>query len=342
MDILIKSFNRPFYLDRCLASIQTFVDGTYSIKVLDDGTPEKYLNKIKVKYPTIKIVKSENYLEKEEAIKQNLKTGKEIDGFKIPTQLWVTAVKEASPYFIITEDDVWFTKEIHVSELIKIMKEEDISLLRLGWLGNDNFIKQFKHVEITPYITANYPDLFTASPFIMRCFFYNKLKFFSLLYKLGLVTNHTKAKYWILNSILMGIYKKEYWLKIWDNIDGKVDEKRQLYNSTMYYRKYKHNKKMIAQLNDEVMKTTFTSSATNSYHNYGFDFDVNQYNFLMNEKWFSGEFDSLQNFPKDFSEDYIASFLKNKDNRKIKLQEWKKWSEKFKNQYRIQGCSVDE
>ena len=102
MDIIIKSFNRPFYLDRCLYSIQKFVEGDYTITVLDDGTPEKYLTKIKTKYPSIKIVRSENYDEKTEAIQENLKTGADINGFKITTQMWINTVKDDSTYFIIT------------------------------------------------------------------------------------------------------------------------------------------------------------------------------------------------------------------------------------------------
>ena len=35
--ILVKSFNRAYYLDRCLQSIQQFVEGDYQIVVLDDG-----------------------------------------------------------------------------------------------------------------------------------------------------------------------------------------------------------------------------------------------------------------------------------------------------------------
>ena len=47
VNIFIKSFNRPYYLDRCLQSIENFVEGDFWVKVLDDGTPEKYLKKIK-------------------------------------------------------------------------------------------------------------------------------------------------------------------------------------------------------------------------------------------------------------------------------------------------------
>ena len=78
MTILIKSFNRPFYLDRCIYSAYKFVLGDFNIKILDDGSPEKYLDKIQWKYPHISIVKSDNYDEKSQAISENLKKGVEI------------------------------------------------------------------------------------------------------------------------------------------------------------------------------------------------------------------------------------------------------------------------
>ena len=68
VNIFIKSFNRPFYLDRCLQSIENFVEGDFCVKVLDDGTPETYLSKIKEKHPKIEIITSENYQNKIAAI----------------------------------------------------------------------------------------------------------------------------------------------------------------------------------------------------------------------------------------------------------------------------------
>ena len=40
-NIYIKSFNRAYYLDRCLQSIEKYVSGEYSVVDLDDGTPGK-------------------------------------------------------------------------------------------------------------------------------------------------------------------------------------------------------------------------------------------------------------------------------------------------------------
>ena len=338
MNIFIKSFNRPYYLDRCLQSIENFVEGNFWVKVLDDGTPEKYLQKIKEKHPKVEIITSKNYQNKIAAIKENLKSGKEIDGFSIPTDLWYSAAKNASEYFIMTEDDVWFTQKINVNALQETCKQNKISLLKLGWLGNNKDDEWTVISEISEVINRVHPkDLLLFPEFINDLFFYNKFKFFTILYKLGVVDNTTKRKYWALNSILMGFWEKEYWLHIWKDAKGKVDEKQQLRNASNFYKKNRNNPNFLAKLNSEVMKTTFQSSATNSYHQYGDDFDVNYFNHLINQAWYNDIFDEMQNFPKDFSLEYFEKFLDSKINKIA----FKNWVSKFKSQYRNLGCKVD-
>lgn len=338
MDIFIKSFNRAFYLDRCLQSIENFVEGSYLVKILDDGTPEKYLQKIKEKHPHIEILKSKNYQNKVAAIEENIKSGKEIDGFIIPTELWYKAAKNASEYFIMTEDDVWFTQKINVNELSENCKNHEIHLLKLAWLGNDKDDELVEISEINNEINRVKPkELLLFPDFFNDLFFYNKFKFFTILYRLGITDNSTKQKYWALNSILMGFWQKNYWLHIWKDAKGKVDEKQQLRNAANFYRKNRENPNFLARLNQEVMKTTFQSSATNSYHKYGDDFDVNYFNHLINEAWLEGSFDEMQNFPKDFSLEYFEKFLDEKVDKKA----MRSWVEKFKNQYKNIGCKVD-
>ena len=338
MDIFIKSFNRPYYLDRCLQSIENFVEGNFWVKILDDGTPEKYLQKIKEKHPKVEIITSKNYQNKIAAIEENLKTGKEIDGFSIPTDLWYSAAKNASEYFIMTEDDVWFTQKINVNALQETCNQNKISLLKLGWLGNNKDDEWTVISEISEVINRVHPkDLLLFPEFINDLFFYNKFKFFTILYKLGVVDNTTKRKYWALNSILMGFWEKEYWLQIWKDAKGKVDEKQQLRNASNYYRKHQDNPNFIARLEKEALKTTFQSSATNSYHKYGDDFDVNYFNHLINHAWLNGSFDEMQNFPKDFSLEYFEKFL----NEKIDKTAFRNWVSTFKNQYKNLGCEIE-
>lgn len=337
-DIFIKSYNRIFYLDRCIASIYQLVEGEYQITVLDDGTPKKYLDKLQEKYPNIQVKYSQNYPQKAKAVEENILYGKKIDSFNIPTDLWRNAAKNASEYFIMTEDDVWFTEKINVNELAHQAKENKISLLKLGWLNNYKDDQWVHLLGINETLVATQPkDLFLSPPFIMDLFFYNKYKFFTLGYKLKIFDNYTKLKYWALNSILMGFWHKDYWNFVWKDARGKVDEKQQLRNAAIYYRKHKNNPHFIARLNKEAMSTTFQSSATNSYHEYGFDFDVNMFNHLISEAWYKEDFDVMQNFPKDFSTDYWERFIEHK----INTAEFRKWVEQFKNQYRNLGCEIE-
>ncbi|KIA84929.1 hypothetical protein OA84_00205 [Kaistella solincola] len=335
--ILIKSFNRPFYLDRCLQSIEKFVSGKYKVKILDDGTPKKYLEKIQQKFDFAEILTSAHYAEKTSAIQENFETGQEINGFKIPTDLWVETVKNSTDYVLVTEDDVWFTQPIDLSEIGKDMENHEISLLKLGWLGNfseDNFLNVS---EINANIERTIPKkLFTANEFLMDCFMYNKFKFFTILYKFGIVDNETRRKYFALHSIAMGIYRKDYWLHLWKDAQNLVNEKQQLKNAATWYHKNKHQN-FVARTKNEVLKTTFQSAATNSYHKYNVDFDVNYFNHLINEAWFEGHFDSLENFPKDFSPEYFIKFI----DEKMNISDFQTWTEKFKQQYRALGASVD-
>lgn len=336
--ILIKSFNRPFYLDRCLSSIQQFVKGDYKVTILDDGTPEKYLEKIKSKYSGIEIRVSEQYHQKVKTIQENLETGKEIDGFQIPTQLWIDAVKNATDFVLVTEDDVWFTQAVNFDEIITQMKNHEIDLVKLGWHGNTDAFDGVDVSMISKDIHRSYPKkLFTSNQWVMDLFMHNKFKFFSLLYRLGLVDNHTRQKYWMLNSILMGLWRKDYWLYVWKDVEGRVDEKMQLRNAAVWFHQHKNNSNIVAMTKEECLKTTFQSSATNSYHKTDFDFDVNYFNHIINEAWLNESFDVMQNFPQDFSLSYFDQFL----DEKVSITEYHKWVAQFKDLYRNLGALVD-
>ena len=126
MDILIKSFNRVYYLNRCLFSISKYLKNfSGKIYVLDDGTPNVYLEKIQSKYPEIIILKSNNYQEKAKLLEAHNNQLPPI----IPSKLWHDSALNISEYFIVLEDDVWFTETINVSELQQICEKEHIALV---------------------------------------------------------------------------------------------------------------------------------------------------------------------------------------------------------------------
>ena len=64
----------------------------FTIKILDDGTPQKYLDKLKMKYPDLSICKSDFYEEKSLAVENHPDKMNQ----KIPIDLWVSEIKKAT------------------------------------------------------------------------------------------------------------------------------------------------------------------------------------------------------------------------------------------------------
>ena len=72
---------------------------------------------------------------------------------------------------------------------------------------------------------------------------------------------------------------------------------------------HKTNKNIVVRTKQEKMKTTFKSSASGHYHDYNITLSIDKVNHILNEAWLREELDVMENYPKDFSDDYIKSFL---------------------------------
>lgn len=326
--ILIKSFNRPHYLDRCLKSILDHVKGDFEIKIIDDGTPQKYVEKIQEKFPHATFIYTRDHAEKSAQISSH-----ETIRRSIPSKDWYNAVTNSTDYILVIEDDVWFTASIDFNEVINEMKQFEISLVKLGWNGIQNAAEA---KSISKILKNEKPKFFTLNKNFMDILFADKFRIYSILKKLNVIDRNEFFKYYHFISITSGIHKKEYWLKTWENLEEKINEKLQIKNAIAYYKTNK-TENFIAKFHQEIIKTTFKSSSTNSGHNYGVDLDINYLNSLLNEAWYHDEFDSMQNYPEDFSTEYFEQFFDEKLNKK----EFRKWIEKFQEQYRNLGAQVD-
>ena len=71
------------------------------------------------------------------------------------------------------------------------------------------------------------------------------------------------------------------------------------------------------------------------------DYSIQKMNYILNEAWLKDEFDAMENYPKDFSDHYIKSFLDQANHPDAQYEEWYKWAEKFRAQYRNLGAEVD-
>ena len=336
MDIVIKSFNRPYYLERCLYSIHQYVknfEGT--IYILDDGTPEKYLNRITEKYPNIILKKSKFYPKKVSDIEKGIQP----KSYKIPIDLWSDIVTEVSDYFILIEDDTWFIDAIDVLEIASEMRQNNTQITKLFWLGNED-LKQNKGIQKTTNLELLKPDLFTKNPFFYNLIF--RKNYFKIhrriLAKLKIYTFKRHMAYYTIYAVAGTVLNKSFYATLWNNHQNTVEEPLQILNALKFYKKNK--KSTFANYKKEVLKTGFISSATNQYkEHYEGNISMFQFNKIVNEVWYNNKLNVIEDLPSDISTERIQKILDLDGS--MDSKDWIFWSNCFKNQYKSIGSKID-
>ena len=339
MDILIKSFNRPYYLDRCLFSIEQHVKlGNGKVTILDDGTPQVYLDKIVLKYPNVIIKKSHFYEEKQQFILDEIRP----KNYLIPIDLWIKAAKEASENFILIEDDTWFTEAIDLDNSDVEITQNSIVLAKLYWIGNP-IINQNKETVLKTNFVLLKPKLYTTIPALYYFIFYkfDRFKIRKILRFLKINTNEKHLAYYTIYAVAGMIFNKHYFVKLWENHKNNIDEGLQIYNAVKIY-KQQGNKIKFAQYKEEILKTGFMSSATNqNKESFEGNVDMFVFNKIMNEAWMNNQFDVINSLPKDIDKEEIVKVLNYDTEQRVLAQDWLTWVESFKKQYLKIGCVID-
>ncbi|SHJ49840.1 glycosyltransferase family 2 protein [Flavobacterium haoranii] len=334
MDILIKSFNRPYYLDRCLFSIEKHAKNSFErIVVLDDGTPQQYLDKIQEKYPQVEIIKSDLYDKKSSNLTESYNG-------EIPIDFWVKSAEKLSNYFLLIEDDFWFTEDLDLVVLEKETIKDNLVFLKLFWLGNSKLTSS-NIIESRTLYNIIKPKLFTSNPFLYKKIFKTYgFRFNDLMKFLGLYTTERNLAYYHIYSVAGSIFKKDYFVSLWKKNNGKVNEGLQIQNALEYLKSNSNSK--IAHSKKEYFQTGFSTAATLTHKKYeGINLDIFEVNKFLNEAWFNNKFDVALSLPKDILETEIEQILNNADKTGNLTSEWKKWHFNFKNQYIKLGCKTE-
>lgn len=311
IDIIIKSFNRVFYLDRSIFSIYKYVTNFRNIIVLDDGTPNVFLEKLHSKYPNLIIKKSDSYLEKSE----NSSRGLEMQTTKIPSELWIEAVKKSDDYVLVIEDDVWFVDHIDINSIVNEMITNNSALTKIAWQSDSRYSQNILEKEISNNLVSQFPNkkLIVGNDLVMSSIINNKYKALSILCRVGFYNNQSINEYYNFLSISMGIYRKDFWLYTWKDARERALEVDLMKNAVVWWYKNGKHPNTITRTTKEYLKTTYISSATSAYHRYNIDFDIMKFNLHINNLWYKDQFDILQNFPNDFTRDYFTKCLLKED-----------------------------
>ena len=336
MDILIKSYNRPYYLDRCLFSINKHVIiGNGKIIVLDDGTPQIYLDKIAEKYPNIILKKSEFYEKKVQFTTE----GKRPKKYSIPINLWIDSAKNASENFILIEDDTWFIDAINLDEVDAEITQNNVVLTKLYWIGN-SIINQNKKETPLKNIVLLKPKLLTTIPTLYYFIFYkfDRFKIRKTVRFFKINTDERQLAYRTIYAVAGMIFNKNYFAKLWDNHQNYVDEGLQIYNAVKILNKQKDTIK-FARYHHEILRTGFMSAATNQHkEEYVGNVDMFAFNKLINEAWYQNQLDVISSLPNDINAQEIIKILDNFSEKTISSKDWLSWVASFKESYLKLGC----
>jgi hypothetical protein len=334
MNVYIKSFNRPYYLDRCIQSIHlNVIDENLSIIVLDDGTKPEYLERIKAKYTNVTVKISPFYKRKVEKIEKFISEGAVIKEMEIPTEFWLSNINYCKDdFFVVLEDDFWFTEKIDISATLTLMSSNNMCMLKLACFGNRRLVKGVLS-NLSLDIDFLKPKFFIENVFLFKnLLLSNPLKIWSILGRFNIV-NKYKINYYSIYHVAGAIFSKEYYNYLWMGFKGVVNEDAQLVKALDFYNKDKTTTYGVYK--EDIIKTSFSSSATNTFA--GINFNPFVYNDLLNKAWFDNELDSMSGYPNDILEKDVERILEKNKNELATIEEWHKWVNSFKDQYRKVG-----
>jgi hypothetical protein len=336
MDVFIKSFNRPYYLERCIRTIHQFVSGDFTIKVLDDGTPQRYLDKIQSLFPTITILKSDSYNEKSSAVIKHIEEVKQYSIESIPAAFWMRSVADASNIFLWLEEDAWFTEPVNVNQISQVMSTNEVVTLKLFWCNNEDIVKGKKR-KIDEQIEEVMPELPIKNPAVFSLLMTERLRIRTLLNRAKILSPRFVLPYYGLYTVASAFFHKDYWLAVWKDSADYVREGHQLVNALKW--RSSHPNIRYAKTITEKVRTSYITTSVNRMRSVPFDFIT--FNHVMNEAWLTGELDALHGLPGDFHVDYLEDFLKLASGHNLDKQNWHRWIDAFQKQFVDQGCRID-
>lgn len=331
MDIYIKSFNRAYLLHRTIASIYHYLKGFNGrIVVLDDGTPQKYLDRIVELFPDVEIVKSPYYEQKSKDLSIN-----KVPEKVIPANFWRDEVLKGSDYFILLEDDMWFTQPINYNDFTKDVYELEMDMIKFLWLKNNKLISN-NIIKKTEYFNIVKPKVLTKNSFLFDAIFRtNKLKLGSIAMRL-FQHKEELLKYYQIYIVAGGVFSKKYYETCWKSNQNEVDELKQI--SQLLESKNSIN---LGNSNIEILKTTCKTTATLiSKEHLKATVDIFKINEILNEEWLNRTSYKINEFNCDIPANWIKNCILNNTNNDSLYSAWEKWYEAFSLSHKKIGSEV--
>jgi glycosyltransferase involved in cell wall biosynthesis len=310
MNIYIKTFNRPFYLERCLRSLKAHAHKRGEIRVMDDGTLERYRARLTELHPDVVFLRSNADDDKFALLKQQ--RFEEIrQRYDDPAAFWVrTARAEPDSHFMVMEDDTWLVEDLDLAQIDTIVKRTDAAMLRLHW-----------HMLTTGRERIYYqeplgPDL--------------TVDFFMPEFRIDKATNSINVfDLFMLWQSSMAIYRRDFYIHCQDKVDHYMNEHWQVKRAAEFFMAApKDSRPRFAKTSRAVVHQGWIVPARSEPTYYQEGLVQHVYMECLNEAWYAGRLDVAQSLPLDFSEAYIVELFR-RDLDEAAAAQWLKWRDDY-------------
>ncbi|MBM3599243.1 MAG: hypothetical protein FJX35_13555 [Alphaproteobacteria bacterium] len=310
MNIYIKTFNRPFYLDRCLASLKQHALNRGEIRVMDDGTLDRYRRRLAERHPDVVFLRSNADDEKFALLKQQ-RFDEIRQRYDDPAAFWVRVARaEPDDYLMVMEDDTWLVEAIDLAHVGSVLKRSNAALLRLHWhMLTTGRERVYYQEPLAPDLTID---------FFMPDFRVNPETKAVNIYDLFMIWQSS-----------MAVYRRDFYIHCQDKVDHYMNENWQVKRAAEWMMSFpKDSRPRFAKTSRAVVHQGWIVPARSEPSYYQVGLIQHLYMECLNEAWYDGRLDPAASLPLDFSEDYIVGLLR-RDLDDAAVQQWRKWRDDY-------------
>ncbi|RAU23204.1 hypothetical protein CU669_03325 [Paramagnetospirillum kuznetsovii] len=304
MEIVVKAFSRPFYLDRCLTSIRANLDNFTGITVLDDGLLPPFRQAIAERHPDVRMVSAPWSDVKPVIIRERTRqpvdmgeTGPRNDlaaalervlvwpSSMDPLPFWHQSISAMdSRYIMLIEEDTWITTHLDVAVIEAEMTRADCLVASLY----SQRAQAFESVRGRTCVGE------AAALEVMNAPMPPRRQIIDTYFPVSLA-----------------IFRRDFWLRCHAGIqfwipESPIHDQAMTVLGDMLER---GERPSFARITPQVLDHGFSLSTRIPPSQYGSDVTLYDISDLLSEAWRTGRLDAMRDFPLDFSENYLSAMI---------------------------------
>lgn len=316
-NIYLKAYSRPFYLDRMIHSIKRNVTGYGSIIILNDGLSPTFMDKITRTHPDVEVRNSPKVLAgviaapASDVFLKRKKFFRELD-FLDPARFWWREIsKDPNDYILAIDEDCWFFRDLDLGRMVAEMR-------RLGCLGSQLMFEKEGHRARRK---QKYPPFHQGKVGSTAEIDY---------YRVETASEDWQDGYGVFPNT-QNIVLKEYYVHCYQDITHFTNEMHlNLRALRLYHYLLPRVSMCIAQADAGLVKHSMSSTSRSDAggNRCLYKIDPDLYHDLVSELWLAGDFDSMADFPDDYSTERLVGLMRGRIDEE-KVQAWLDWRIEF-------------